>query len=59
MTVYELNRNQIVELKQSYLTENNNSVSYEELANADTLVSDNTIFNKYNNVDFSKDDFSC
>lgn len=60
MTVYELNRDQIIELKQSYLTgKKGESLSYEELSHADTLVSDNDIFNEYSCTDFTEDDFFC
>lgn len=44
MNVTELNREQLVELKQTLLTDRNNAkgvgTSYDELANADALVSD-------------------
>lgn len=57
MTVRELSRNQLIELKQNYLTQNNESISQGELANADDIVSDETIFNQYEGVRFTEDDF--
>lgn len=67
MNVTELNRDQLIELKQNYLDVLNESgeheeivgVSYNELANADEIVSDDVIFNYYDGVVFSEDDFFC
>lgn len=58
MTVKELNRDQLVQLKQDYLTKNDENVSYGELADANDLVDDETIFDEYGNTIFSSDDFS-
>ncbi len=58
MTVKELNRDQLVQLKQDYLTKKDESVSYGELADANDLVDDETIFDEYGNTVFSSDDFS-
>lgn len=67
MYVTELNRDQLIELKQSYLDALNESgehedvvgVSYDELANADDIVPDDVVFNHYDGVVFSDDDFFC
>lgn len=64
MDVKELSREQLVELKQNYLTEladkrNGEGVSYGELANADELVTDEEIFLFYAGVDFVSEDFFC
>lgn len=67
MNVTELNRDQLIELKQSYLEVLNESgeheeivgVSYNELANADEVIPDNVIFEYYQGVIFSEDDFFC
>ena len=63
MTVYDLNRDQLTELKQRYLQEKldeqGEEISYEELAFVDNYVSDNEIFAAYDHVDFVPDDFSC
>lgn len=63
MTVYELSREQIIELKQAYITEKNNEInagtSYDELANCDELISDKEIFLHYECYSFDKDDFFC
>lgn len=64
MKVEELSREQLVELKQNYLTElsdkrNGEGVSYWELANADELVSDEEIFDYYAGTDFVPEDFFC
>lgn len=63
MTVHELNRDQLEELKQHYLTEQydlrGEGISYGELAAADELVSDEEIFAAYEHVDFVPDDFWC
>lgn len=57
MTVKELNRDQLIQLKQNYLSRDNTDVSYGELALADTLVSDKTIFKEYGDMIFSEEDF--
>lgn len=77
LSVNDLTRDQIVELKQNYLErladegclnevlyddaeadETADGVSYEELANADALVSDDVIFREYEGTVFTEDDFS-
>ena len=57
MSVYELSKNQLIELKQNYLCEVQKNVSYGELCDADNIISDEEIFNEYGNVEFSEDDF--
>ena len=57
MKVKELTRSQLVELKERYYTERNENVSYGELANIDNIVTDNEIFEEYQNVDFVEEDF--
>lgn len=59
MTVKELNRNELMELKQKYYCQKNDNVSYEELIAIDKLVSDNEIFDTYNHMEFTKNDFFC
>lgn len=63
MTVYDLNRDQLVELKQNYLTENMEEqgygVSYDVLADADNIISDERIYEIYAGTEFSPDDFFC
>lgn len=64
MTVHELNRDELRELKENYLCEimdkrNGETPSYYELANADELVTDEEIFNFYAGTYFVKDDFVC
>lgn len=77
LSVSDLTRDQIVELKQNYLEKlsqegllnevlyddaeadnESDGVSYDELANADDLVSDDVIFREYDGVLFTEDDFS-
>lgn len=73
MVVKKLSRNQLIELKQSYLINLDNNgtlnavlyndnecddhISYDELINADKLVSDDVILREYDGVQFSNDDF--
>ena len=56
MTVKELNREQLVQLKCAYLTREHD-VSYGELAAADKIVSDEIMFEEDKNFDFSEGDF--
>ena len=58
MSVYELSRDQMVMLKQNILMERDASVSWNELADADELVSDEEAQSIYGNTDFSSDDFA-
>lgn len=57
MSYKELNRDQILTLKQSYLVRTQDSVSYNELAEADNLVSDEELEQEYKNVNFVEEDF--
>lgn len=61
MKIIELNREQIVELKQGYMIqqadENGTSPSWGELANADELITDAEVIEVFGSVEFSDDDF--
>ena len=59
MTVYELNKDELIELKQRYYIQNNTVCSYNDLSSVDTLVKDKEIFEEYRNVTFTKEDFFC
>lgn len=67
MYVDELNRKQLIQLKETYLDELNEAgeyeeiigTSYDELINADDIVSDDIIFEHFCGIDFSEDDFWC
>lgn len=63
MYISELNRDQLTELKQSYLMKHNEEVgertSYDELARADNIISDEMIYEAYSGINFTEDDFSC
>ena len=61
MIVTDLNREQLTELKQAYLTDlfdrDGLSPSYGELADADQLIPDAEIFEAYEGFIFVPDDF--
>lgn len=63
MSVQELSRDQLTCLKQAYLTEmldaQGESPSWGELAEADDIISDESVFDEYDGVDFTPDDFFC
>ena len=64
LTVYDLTRDQINELKASYLDQHlqeteGRSASYGELADAGEIVPDWLIFDAYAATLFSPDDFFC
>lgn len=59
MTVKELNREQLIELKERYYMDKHRNVSYSELASIDQIVSDDKIFKAYASIDFVNDDFFC
>ena len=61
MTVRELSRDQLNELKQVYaaqLAETGEEISYGELVEA-TEIPDDVIFNYYDGILFTDDDFFC
>ena len=59
MTVYELTREQLMQLKQAYYEEQHpEGVSYGELADIDELVTDEEIQAEYDGVMFGEDDFT-
>lgn len=57
MNVTDLSRSQLIELKQQMLIEELDSVSWYDLAYADSLVTDNAVYEKYNGVNFTENDF--
>lgn len=70
MTVRDLNRDQLKELKGNYLVELDNEGQLEEvtgldaiywgtLANIDEVVPDNVVFEHYDGITFGVDDFFC
>jgi hypothetical protein len=59
MKVQELNREQLIELKQSFLCNKQESVSWGELADADDIVSDEELFEEYGHIEFTDEDFFC
>lgn len=60
MTVRELNREQLNELKQNYATQlaecKGDEISYGELVESESIP-DEVIFNHYDGIDFTDDDF--
>ena len=59
MTVYELNKNELMELKQNYYFKSHSVCTFGELASIDSLVTDKEVFEEYRNVTFTKEDFFC
>ena len=57
MSIYDLNREQLSQVKAAYLNEKSSSVYWSEICDADALVSDEQIINEYGNTTFSEDDF--
>ena len=57
MKVKELNRQQLDELKQSYVTECENNPSWGDLIDAPSNISDETIFEHYAGINFVAEDF--
>ena len=56
MKVTELNREQLIQLKQGIIAERG-PVSWGDLACADELVSDEDVFERYAGFYFTEDDF--
>lgn len=59
MTVYQLNRDELTELKQRYYSKIHTNISYSEMTSIDTLVTDNEIYVEYSDTTFTLDDFFC
>ena len=64
MSVYELSRDELIELKVRYLDNylwetEHRSASYGEIADADEIVPDETVFEAYEGYTFVEDDFFC
>lgn len=72
MEVRELNKEQMLELKQRYLIQladegsysevmgvDYNEPSYWDLADADEIVPDDVVFENYADICFVRDDFFC
>ena len=59
MKVNELSRDQLIELKQFYLSQYHDNISYGELANIDNIVSDDEVYIEYDGIEFVNDDFMC
>lgn len=59
MTLKDLNNDQKLQLKQSILVEKQQSTSYGELSNADTLVTDAELEEKLGGTEFVDEDFFC
>lgn len=57
MTVEMLKREALIELKQHLLCKRQYSVSYEELADADKIVSDKDVYEEFSDISFTEDDF--
>lgn len=72
MSIYELSRDQIAELKANYLVELANEGAFSEalgtdygeptqgdLMEADRIVPDEVVFGVFAGTEFSEEDFSC
>lgn len=61
MTVYDLNRDQLEQVKQRMLMErydeHGETPSYGELADADNLISDEEVYEEYGGTEFVPEDF--
>ena len=57
MQVQDLSAEQLTQLKQEYLQQTNDSISWEELAIADQLISDDFIIEEYSGISFVSEDF--
>lgn len=61
MTVYDLNRDQLEQVKQRMLMErydeHGETPSYYELADADNLISDEEVYEEYGGTEFVPEDF--
>lgn len=63
MEIHELNREQLIELKQAILfnrlDKNGECPSYGEIADVNELISDEEVYETYAGTTFPEDDFMC
>ena len=63
MNVHDLTRDQLVELKEQYLVDWYDSYdqhpSYQELADADSIIPDGLVYDYFDGIEFTADDFVC
>ena len=59
MNVRELNRWQLDELKQAYVCETMEIINWGDMTDATDIITDETIYNHYDGIDFVNDDFLC
>lgn len=57
MSVHELNREQMICLKQSILCDRDITTDWLALAQADNIISDEEVYNEYSGIMFTEDDF--
>lgn len=57
MSVQELNREQMICLKQSILCNRDITTDWLFLVQADNIISDEEVYNEYNGIMFTEDDF--
>ncbi len=60
MTVHDLTRDQLIELKQKMLVDmadERGDPSWSDMADADNLVTDKQVFKEYDGTEFTQDDF--
>ena len=57
MSVHELNREQMICLKQSILCNRDITTDWLSLVQADNIISDEEVYNEYNGIIFTEDDF--
>jgi hypothetical protein len=59
MSIYDLNEEQLREVKERYYMEHNVNVSWGELANIEELVTMEEVVEEYGHITFVDDDFFC
>lgn len=59
MSVRELSRDQLTELKQNHYVENRDHWNLDEFWEIDKHISDEEIFEAYEHIEFVQDDFFC
>lgn len=57
MRVKDLNRGQLIQLKQGMLCDRHENCSYGYLANADEIISDDEVFDEFSETEFVAEDF--
>lgn len=57
MTVYELNQSQMNDLRVTIMEERGMPISWDDIADASSTISDEEVYNRFSGYEFTEEDF--